>query len=298
MDVAAAVGAERLREILAELVNRAKAIVERYGGTLDKFTGDGIMAVFGAPVALEDHGFRACMAAVEIQDACRDLAADVDRRDAVELQLRIGLNSGQVIAGEIGSAAVGYTAIGEQVGMAQRMESVAPPGGVMLSGSTARLVADSCLLADPEMVNIKGAEMPVSATRLLGVASEGEKAPRTQSTLVGRELELHTMSGLLGRALNGRGSVVGIVGPPGIGKSRLVREAMSIAKSRGVNVFSTYCESHASQIPFHAVARLFRAAARITGLDDAVARAQLRVQLPTPTTCCCSTTCWVSRIRR
>src|SRR6185295_10484160 len=111
-------------------------------------------------------------------------------------------------------------------------------------------------------------------------ASEGEKAQRTQSTLVGRELELHTMSGLLGRALNGRGSVVGIVGPPGIGKSRLVREAMSIAKSRGVNVFSTYCESHASQIPFHSIARLFRAAARITGLDDADARAQLRAQLP------------------
>jgi adenylate cyclase len=280
MDVAAAAGAERLREILAELINRAKAIVERYGGTLDKFTGDGIMAVFGAPVALEDHAFRACMAALEIQDACGDLAADVGRRDGIELQLRVGLNSGQVIAGEIGSAAVGYTAIGEQVGMAQRMESVAPPGGVMLSGSTARLVADGCLLADPEMVSIKGAEMPVSATRLLGVASEGEKAQRTQSTLVGRELELHTMSGLLGRALNGRGSVVGIVGPPGIGKSRLVREAMSIAKSRGVNVFSTYCESHASQIPFHSIARLFRAAARITSLDDADARAQLRAQLP------------------
>jgi adenylate cyclase len=280
MDVAAAVGAERLREILAELVSRAKAVVDRYGGTLDKFTGDGFMAVFGAPVALEDHAFRACMAALEIQNACRDLAVDVDRRDAVELRLRIGLNSGQVIAGEIGSAAVGYTAVGEQVGMAQRMESIAAPGGVMLSESTARLVADSCLLGDPEMVNIKGADTPVPATQLLGVASGDDKAPRSQSTLVGRELELHTMSGLLDRALNGRGSVVGVVGPPGIGKSRLIREAMSNAKSRGVKVFSTYCESHASQIPFHAVARLFRAAARITGLHDAEARAQLRAQLP------------------
>ena len=118
MDVASAVGAERLREILSELVNSAKAVVHRYNGTLDKFTGDGIMAVFGAPVAMEDHAFRACMAALEIQMASQDLAAEVDRRDGIELRLRVGLNSGQVIAGEIGSAAVGYTAIGEQVGIA------------------------------------------------------------------------------------------------------------------------------------------------------------------------------------
>jgi class 3 adenylate cyclase len=279
MDVASAVGAERLREILAELVNRAKAVVERFGGTLDKFTGDGFMAVFGAPVALEDHAFRACLAALDIQNACRELAADVSRRDAVELRLRIGLNSGQVIAGEIGSAAVGYTAIGEQVGMAQRMESVAPPGGVMLSESTARLVAENCLLGDEALVSIKGVDIPVSATRLLAVAPE-EKPPRTQSTLVGRELELNTMSGLLDRAMKGRGSVIGIVGPPGIGKSRLVGEAMTIARSIGVNVFSTYCESHASQIPFHAVARLYRTATRIAGLDDRAARTRIRAQLP------------------
>ena len=280
MNIAAAVGAERLREILAELVNRAKAVVQRYGGTLDKFTGDGIMAVFGAPVAMEDHAFRACMAALEIQNSSQDLALEVDRRDGVELRLRVGLNSGEVIAGEIGSASVGYTAIGEQVGMAQRMESVASPGGIMLSESTARLAGRACLLGDPEMVTIKGADAPVPAYRLIGVAADHDKAAPAQSTLVGRELEVHTMAGLLDRAINGRGSVVGVVGPPGIGKSRLVREALEVAKSLGVSVFSTYCESHASQIPFHAVARLFRAAAGITGLDDVAARARLRSQLP------------------
>ena len=140
MDMAAAVGPERLREIMAELVNRATAVVQRYGGTVDKFTGDGIMAVFGAPAALEDHALRACFAALGIQDEAKRLAVEVDRHDGVDLQLRVGLNSGQVIAGEIGAAAAGYTAIGEQVGMAQRVESVAPPGGVMLSASTARLV--------------------------------------------------------------------------------------------------------------------------------------------------------------
>src|SRR5208283_5304949 len=97
------------------------------------------------------------------------LAAEIEARDGVEMRLRIGLNSGQVIAGEIGSGALGYTAVGEQVGMAQRMESVAPPGGVMLSASTARLVEGAAALGAPEMVRIKGAEDPVAARRLLGM---------------------------------------------------------------------------------------------------------------------------------
>jgi class 3 adenylate cyclase len=280
MSIAAVVGAERLREIMTELVNRAMAVVERYGATVDQFTGDGIMAVFGAPVALEDHALRACLAALEIQREVQAMAADVDRRDGVSLRLRVGLNSGQVIAGEFGSAAIGYTAIGEQVGMAQRMESTALPGGVMLSDSTAQLVGHSVILGEPEMVAIKGADATVPARRLLGLASDRERNAPAQSTLVGRELEMHTLTGLLDRAIAGRGSVVSLVGPPGIGKSRLVREVLEVAKSRGVRVFSTYCESHASQIPFHAVARLFRTAARIGGLDDATARSRLRGQLP------------------
>ena len=105
MDIAAAVGAERLREIMTDLVNRAAVVVQRYGGTVDKFTGDGIMAVFGAPVALEDHAVRACLAALGIQEEAKRLAVDVQERDGVDLQLRVGLNSGQVIAGEIGSGA-------------------------------------------------------------------------------------------------------------------------------------------------------------------------------------------------
>jgi adenylate cyclase len=133
MDIAAAVGAERLREIMTELVNITAAVVKRYGGTVDKFTGDGIMAVFGAPLALEDHAVRACAAASEIQSEVARLAAEVGARDNVELTLRIRLNSGQVIAGEVGSTPLGYITIGEQVGMAQRMESVAKPGGVMMA---------------------------------------------------------------------------------------------------------------------------------------------------------------------
>jgi class 3 adenylate cyclase len=103
MDIASAVGAERLRELMAKLVNRATAVVKRYGGTVDKFTGDGVMALFGAPAALEDHAIRACLAALGLQEEAKRLAEEVRERDGVDLQLRVGLNSGRVIAGEIGS---------------------------------------------------------------------------------------------------------------------------------------------------------------------------------------------------
>jgi class 3 adenylate cyclase len=278
MDIGASVGAERLREIMADLVDRASAVVQQYGGTVDKFTGDGIMAVFGAPVALEDHAVRACMAALEIQAETATLAAEVSNRDGIELQLRVGLNSGEVIAGEIGSGALGYTTVGEQVGLAQRMESAAPPGGVMLSESTARLVEGAAALGEPEMVRIKGAEEPVPAHRLLGVSDRDRRAARAESALVGRRWEMAAVEALLQRAMEGHGSVVTVVGPPGIGKSRLVREVAGMAAVRGVEVFTAYCESHASDIPFQVVARLLRAATGVGGLDERVARELVRAQ--------------------
>jgi class 3 adenylate cyclase len=274
MDLAAAVGAERLREIMIELVEHSAAVVRRYGGTVDKFTGDGIMAVFGAPAALEDHALRACLAALGIQHEVTLLAAEVERRDNVNLQVRVGLNSGEVIAGEIGSGALGYTAVGEQVGMAQRMESVAPPDGVMLSASTARLVDGAALLGEPEMVRIKGAADAVPARRLLGMA--GQRTGPSDSTLVGRDWELATLAALLDRSMAGRGSVVGVAGPPGIGKTRLASEATQLAASRGVEVFSTFCEAHAAGVPFRVVARLLRAVGQVNGLDDRNARARVR----------------------
>ena len=279
MELAAAVGPERLREIMADLADLCAAVVQRYGGTVDKFTGDGIMAVFGAPVALEDHAVRACLAALGVQEEARRLATDVRECDGVDLQLRVGLNSGQVIAGEIGSGRFGYTAIGEQVGMAQRMESVAPPGGVMLSESTARLVENAALLGEPEVIPIKGSDLAVPARRLLAARQRGGPAP-WQPTLVGRDLEANTIAGLLDRSITGRGCVVGVVGPAGIGKTRLVGEAMTLAKSLDAEVFSISCESHAKDIPFHAVTRLLRAVARVSGLDDETARAQVRARIP------------------
>ena len=275
MDIAAAVGVERLREIMADLADRCAAVVKRYGGTVDKFTGDGVMAVFGAPVALEDHAVRACLAALGLQEEAKPLAEEVQDRDGVGLQLRVGLNSGQVIAGEIGSGSFGYTTIGEQVGMAQRMESVAPPDAVMLSASTARLVDGAVTLGEVERVQIKGADAPVPARRLLGIG-ERPAGGRAESNLVGRRWEMSAVEGLLDRAIDGHGAVVGVVGPPGIGKSRLVREVAAMAGSRGVEVFTAFCESHTSQVPFHVVARLLRAATGVEGLDGQTARDRVR----------------------
>ena len=149
MDLAAALDMERWREIVTELAERSAAVVGRYGGGTVEFTGDGVMAIFGAPVALEDHAVRACLAALAIQEEAKRLAVEVRECDGVDLQVRVGLNSGQVIAGEIGSGSLGYAAIGEQVGLAQRMESVVPGRGDV-SESTARLVEHTVMLAEPE----------------------------------------------------------------------------------------------------------------------------------------------------
>jgi len=282
MEIAAAVGAERLREIMTELANRCAAVVQRYGGTVDKFTGDGFMAVFGAPVALEDHAVRACLAALGVQEEVTRLAVDVRERDGVDLRLRVGLNSGEVIAGEIGSGPFGYTAVGEQVGMAQRMESVAPPGEVMLSASTARLVRGAATIGEPELVQIKGADAPVPARRLLGMAEAHRGALHAESTLVGRRWEMAAVEGLLDRITEGHGAVVCVVGSPGIGKSRLVREVSALAGGRGVDVFTVFCESHTNQVHFHAVARLLRAGTGVEGLGGQTARDRVRARVPDP----------------
>jgi adenylate cyclase len=281
MDIAARVGAERLREIMAELFTRSTAVVRRYGGRVDKFTGDGIMAVFGVPAALEDHAFRACLASLGIQAEMAQLAREVQARDGIALQLRVGLNSGQVIAGDIGTGSASYTAIGEQVGMAQRMESVAPPGSVMVSDSTARLVEHVAVLGEPEQVQIKGADRPVPARRLLACDDRAEHHSRRhsrrpgESKLVGRTWELNTVAAILDEAVGGSGCVVSFMGPPGIGKSRMVREAAGVAASRGIPIFAAYCESHASDIPFHVVARLLRAAFGVEDADAGTTRARV-----------------------
>ncbi len=279
MDIAAVLDIERLREVMTDLVERSAAVVRHYGGTVE-YHGDGVMAIFGAPVALEDHAFRACLAALAIQEETKRLAAEVQRRDGVALRVRVGLNSGRVIAGDIGCGSLGYAATGEHVGVAQRMESVAPPGGVMLSESTARLVEHIAVLAEPEWVHIKGADEPVCARRLVATEPRRGRVGRTESSLVGRHSEMAAVGAMVERAIGGRGGVVGAAGPPGIGKSRVAREAAALAASRGVEVFWTFCESHARDVPFHAVTRLLRAGSGVADLDGEAARERVRARMP------------------
>ena len=279
MDIAAVLDMERLREVMTELVERSATVVRRYGGTVE-YNGDGVMAIFGAPIALEDHAFRACVAALAIQEETNRLAAEVARRDGVDLRVRVGLNSGRVIAGEIGSGSLGYAATGEHVGMAQRMESVAPPGGVTLSESTARLVEHTTVLGEPEWVHVKGADEPVRARQLVAIGPRDGLAGRAEASLVGRRWEMAALDAMVERTTGGRGGVVNVVGPPGIGKSRTAREAAAAAAGRGVEVVWAFCESHASDIPFHAVRRLLRALSGIEDLDGEAARARVRERVP------------------
>jgi class 3 adenylate cyclase len=279
MDIAAAVGAERLREIMTELVGRGAAVVQRYGGTMEKFTGDGLMALFGAPVALEDHAIRACLAALDIQAEAGHLAAEVQRLDKISLRLRVGLNSGRVVAGEMGSGVTGYAAIGETVGYAQRMESVGPHGGVMLSEATALLVEHAAVLQDTELVRIKGADQPVPVRQLIGIGPRDGVVERAEASLVGRRWEMAALDAMVDRAPVGRAGVVHVVGPPGIGKSRVAREVAALAASRGIEVFWTFCESHATDIPFQVVARLLRASTGVADLRAEDARARVRDQV-------------------
>ncbi|WP_241519247.1 ATP-binding protein [Mycobacterium paraense] len=280
MDIAAAVGAERLREILSELLRRWTPIIHRYGGTLDKFTGDGVMALFGAPEALEDHAFRACLAALDIQRVTGYVADEIARRDGVVVGIRLGLNSGRVVTGDIASSSINYTAIGEEVGLAQRMEAAAPPGGVMLSASTARLVQHRAILAETQMLRIKGATTPVPARLLLGIGSRPRTA-RPESALIGREPEIADLSVMLDDAIGGTCNTAEVVGVPGIGKSRLIREAAAIARRRGVDVFTTVCEAHMREIAFHALSGLLREIFGINGIDEESARQRMRAELPT-----------------
>ncbi len=277
MKLAAALDPERLSEIMNELFNRCAAVVQRYQGTTDKFTGDGLMALFGAPMALEDHALRACIAGLEIQSVALQLGAEVERRDGVGLQLRVGVNSGAVVVGEIGSGPGRYTAIGHAVGMAQRMEAAAPPRGVLCSSSTAALVERATDLGPAMDVYVKGSQDPVTARTLIAVRPRRRILGRNEARLLGRDAELHRLCASI-RA--GRPQLVTVMGSPGVGKSRLIEEFCRCATEAGRTVVVSGCDAHSAPIAFRALSRLLRAMFDVEGRSDEEARRRVETAMP------------------
>lgn len=276
MRLAAALHPERLQAIMHELFNRGAAVVQRFQGTVE-FTGDGLMALFGAPVAVEDHALRACIAALEIQSVTKELAAEVFGTDGVDLRIRIGLNSGEVVAGEISSWPGRYTAVGHPVGMAQRMESAAPPDGVLCSESTAALVYRSARLGPLKAVQIKGSDDPVFARQVLSVQSDRMVLGRNEGELIGRDEEFRRLADVFD---TGRCGPVAVIGEAGLGKTRLVSQFADYAAARRARIVVARCEAHTTGVAFRTLAHLMRAMFGVDGLAAHGARARTAAQVP------------------
>ena len=228
--------------------------VHRFEGTVNQYTGDGIMALFGAPIAHEDHAQRACYAALHLQDALKGYADELRRTTGVSLAVRIGLNSGEVVVGRIGDdLRMDYTAQGHTVGLAQRMESRAAADSTYLTAHTARLVEGYFQLRDLGEFDLKGVSAPLRAYELQGVGSLRTRLDisraRGFSKFVGREREMATLEGALDAAIAGHGQVVGVVADAGTGKSRLCLEFVERCRARGVRVNEGHCPAHGKTIP-------------------------------------------------
>src|SRR5690349_18458197 len=229
MDLAEQEDPEEWRKIMQRFFSILADTVTRFEGTVDKFTGDGIMAIFGAPVAHEDHARRACYAALQMLDDVAEYAAELRRAKGLNFSTRIGINSGEVVAGAIdGGGGSSYTAIGHTVGLAQRMEALAEPGKAYLTESTAELARGYLDLSDLGEFEIKGASRPVQVFELAGVGQARSRLDlareRGFSQFVGRESELARLDEVLERARAGKASALGVVAEAGIGKSRLYHE--------------------------------------------------------------------------
>ena len=263
MDLAEGRDPEEWREIMQRFFTILADAVTRFEGTVDKFTGDGIMAVFGAPITHEDHARRACYATLQMLDDVSEYAGELRRTKGLSFSTRIGINSGEVVAGAIGAGAEGeYTAIGHTVGLAQRMEALAEPGRAYLTESTAELAGGFMELEDLGEFEIKGASRPVRVFELAGVGSARSRLDLSRargfSRFVGRDAEMAVLDEALERAVRGEGAAVGIVAEPGVGKSRLCHEFTQRCRERGIEVFECQAQAHARAIPFMPVLQMLR----------------------------------------
>ena len=263
MDLSRSVDVEQWWAIMQRFFSLVCDGVNRFEGWVNQFTGDGVMAVFGAPQAMEDHARRACHAALWLGDELGRYAEDLGRERGLSLAVRMGLNSGEVVAGTIGEElTVEYTTIGHAAGLAQRMESLAEPGGVYLTESTARLVRGYFPLTERGEMDVKGAGGPIRVFELSG----GEELhtafavsqSRGLSPFVGREQELTVLDDALKGAVAGKGQILALAAQAGVGKSRLCFEFLERCRAEGVEVWEGHALAHTSAVPFVSALEVMR----------------------------------------
>ena len=249
--------------------------VHRFEGTVHQFTGDGVMALFGAPVAHEDHAQRACLAALHVRESVRVFAESVRVRHGVQFSVRMGLNSDEVVIGRISDdLSMDFAALGHGVGLAQRMESLAEPGHICLSENTARLVDGYFQLRKLGRTEVKGAREPMELFDLEGAGTFRTRLDRSRarglSVFVGRDRDLEALEAALDRARSG-GQVVGLMAEAGTGKSRLCAEFVEGCRARGVTVLEARGVAHGKAMPMLPMLELWRGFFRIAEDDSAEA---------------------------
>jgi adenylate cyclase len=260
--------------------------VHRFEGTVNQYTGDGIMAIFGAPIAHEDHAQRACYAALHLTDALREHSREVRRDHGLDFGFRMGLNSGEVVVGKIGDdLRMDYTAQGHTVGLAQRMESLAEANSCFVSPAVAELVSGYFELEPLGDFRVKGVREPVAVSRLEGVGKARSRFDVSRSRgltrFVGRADDSKILELALERARAGRGQVIGVVAEAGVGKSRLCFEFMERrCRAEDLSVVEGHAVAHGRHIPFVPILEMLRGNFAIGERDDdATAREKIAGRL-------------------
>src|SRR5262244_745450 len=224
---------EEARKLLDPVLERMMEAVHRYEGTVNQIMGDGIMALFGAPVAHEDHAVRAGYAALRIKEAMAALAEEHEERLGVRINFRIGLNSGEVVVRTIGSdLRMDYSAVGQTTHLAARMEQLAMPGSILVTEAFTRFTDNYLHFKPLGLVAVKGLGDPVDVFELTGARFRSSEAARGLTHFVGRQDELKSLHDALDRAEAGSGQIVSVVGEPGLGKSRLFYELVRSSHTR------------------------------------------------------------------
>jgi class 3 adenylate cyclase len=277
---------EKARQLLDPVLERMMEAVHHYEGTVNQVMGDGIMALFGAPLAHEDHALRACYAALRMQEGVGRYGDEAQRRHGVPIQIRVGLNSGDVVVRSVGSDLhMDYTAVGQTTHLAARMEQMARPDSTLLTHATLRLVEGYVRVRPLGPVTVKGLGEPVEVFELQGSAPSCTRlavsALRGFTRFIGRDAELEQIRAALERARGGHGEVVALVGEPGVGKSRLVWELAHSHRTEGWLVLESTSVSYGKGTAFLPVIDLLKTYFGVEDRDD-VRRVRLGLSLGWP----------------